>query len=142
MMRSRQLHYRRIVARVRRGTATVELAVCLPVLLILFAGAMELSRATMVKQATVEAAYAAAREISRPGGQEAAALEICQDLLRQKGIVGSRVTFVPPQAAAASPGTIVTVTVFTPCQDNAWVFDKMLASRSLEAQVSMAKEGR
>lgn len=84
-------------AKKRQGTAAVELAVCLPLLLILVAGIWEVGRMVQVQQITANAA--------REGGRQAAAGQVTSTSLRQyvanycnmnglSGVDISMVTFV------------------------------------------------
>ena len=52
----------------RRGAATVELAVCLPVIFLLSMGAMEGASLIFLRQAMVQSAYEAVKEAVRTDG--------------------------------------------------------------------------
>jgi len=54
----------------RRGALTVEVAICLPLLLITLFALYELSRANMIRHAVESAAYEGAREGILPGASE------------------------------------------------------------------------
>ena len=125
----------------RRGTATVELACCLPVLLVLVMGAMEIARALMVKQALVESAYSGARQIAGPDGTLASARSVCEERLREQNIAPLAIEFSPAAAPSVPVGTSITVTVRADCGDNAWAFRKFLVGRTIEARATAVREG-
>jgi len=80
-------------SRKRKATATVELAVALPLLLMLVFGSMELADAFFFEEAVVTAAYEGAREVARFGGTETRAKEAVQSVMASRRINDFRVEF-------------------------------------------------
>ena len=105
----------------RRGTATVELAVCLPMLVIIALGSIEATNAIFLKDRLTSAAYEAhARQPPRdrpPRGATTAATNI----LTQFNISGGQVTITPAVTASTATGTQVTVSVSAPFSSNSWM---------------------
>lgn len=70
----------------RNGAAVVELAIVLPVLLILVFGTLEICQRLYVKQSTVIACYEACRVATRQNNDTAAVQTSLESLLTQYGI--------------------------------------------------------
>lgn len=130
------------MARLRRGAATVELAICLPFLVILVFGAIEASNMIFVKQAITAAAYEGARTAIRSESNNGQAISRTQEFIRVRNIRGTSVR-IARQAAGrsrSSRGTPVTVYVTADCNANtvgpSWYF----GGRTLAAEVTMVQE--
>ncbi len=124
----------------RRGVAVVELAVCLPVLLILVVGAIEGSNFIFLKQAVTVAAYESAQVVTRANGKRAEAELRASQILAARSIDQSQIVFTPANPEAAARGDRVTVSVTAPVAANSigldWFFDEQIVSTS----VSMVKD--
>ena len=124
----------------RRGVAVVELAVCLPVLLILVVGAIEGSNFIFLKQAVTVAAYESAQVATRANGKKAVAEQRANQILTARSIDQSTIVFTPADPEAAVRGDLVTVSVTAPVSANSigldWFFDEQIVSTS----VSMVKD--
>jgi Flp pilus assembly protein TadG len=124
----------------RRGVATVELAVCLPVLLLLVVGAIEGSNFIFLKQAVSAAAYEAAQVASRSNGLKTEADKRARQVLTARSIDNSTVVFTPSDPQAATRGSMVAVTVSAPVSANSiglsWFFD----NRTVTATTRMMKD--
>jgi hypothetical protein len=124
----------------RRGVAVVELAVCLPVLLILVVGAIEGSNFIFLKQAVTVAAYESAQVVTRANGKKAEAELRASQILAARSIDQSQIVFTPANPEAAARGDRVTVSITAPVAANSigldWFFDEQIVSTS----VSMVKD--
>src|SRR5690349_16982247 len=85
----------------RRGAATVEFAVVVPILLTFILGIIEIGRLVMVAQVDTNAAREAARYAAQGGANTAAVDSYVRTYLSAAGI----------NSAASGPGSAVTVTV-------------------------------
>ena len=134
---ARRKHVRRSK---RRGVAVVELAVCLPVLLILVVGAIEGSNFIFLKQAVTVAAYESAQVVTRANGKKADAEQRATQILAARSIDQTTITFSPADPGQAARGQLVTVSVTAPVSANSigldWFFDDQIVSTS----VSMVKD--
>jgi Flp pilus assembly protein TadG len=134
---ARRKHVRRSK---RRGVAVVELAVCLPVLLILVVGAIEGSNFIFLKQAVTVAAYESAQVVTRANGKKADAELRANEILAARSIDQTTITFSPADPGQAARGQLVTVSVTAPVSANSigldWFFDDQIVSTS----VSMVKD--
>ncbi|MEX2141056.1 MAG: TadE/TadG family type IV pilus assembly protein [Pirellulales bacterium] len=124
----------------RRGVAVVELAVCLPVLLILVVGAIEGSNFIFLKQAVTVAAYESAQVVTRANGKKPVAEQRASQILAARSIDQSTIVFTPANPENAARGELVTVSVTAPVAANSigldWFFDDQIVSTS----VSMVKD--
>jgi Flp pilus assembly protein TadG len=105
----------------RKGTATVEFAVCLPVLVILSLGAIEATNAIFLKERVTAAAYEGARKASTPNKTSANAIAAAQSVLTQFGVSGGTITVTPAVGTATTAGTQVTVNVSVSLSSNSWM---------------------
>lgn len=106
----------------RKGSATVELAVCLPVIMILTFGAIEATSLISFRQRLLTAAYEAARTTSGPGQTSVAGITAGSNILTARGITGGAVTLSPGSVTAATPaGTEIAATVTAPFAANSWM---------------------
>jgi hypothetical protein len=90
---SRRPYSRPHISRKRTGTATVELAVALPLLLSLVFASIELANGFFFEEAVVTAAYEGAREVARYGGTEKRAKEAIESFMASRGIKEYKVSF-------------------------------------------------
>ena len=88
--------------RTRCGTAAVEMAVTLPLLVTLVFGAMEMANAVFLRQSLNIAAYEAAKVITRPGNNEALARTRCQEILTVRKVSAFTLSFSPTVTTATA----------------------------------------
>jgi Flp pilus assembly protein TadG len=123
----------------RRGTAVVEFAVCLPILVILVLGAIECTSMIFLKQSLNVVAYEAIRVAIRNDGTTAAANARANEVITERDIDGVNFSFSPSNIDGLDRGTPIQVTVTAPCGANS-VFTLNFFSGNLEAQAFMVKE--
>jgi hypothetical protein len=119
--------------------AAAELAVCLPVVVLLVIGTIEACSAIFLKQSLTVAAYEGVRTAvldSTPAAVQAA----CNQILTDRKIEGGRVTINPPSLAGLQPGEYIDVTVSAPCDVNSLVPTTFYRGRTLSATASMMVE--
>jgi len=80
----------------RRGGLTVEVAICLPVLILILFGCYELARVNMILHATESAAYEGARTGIIPGATPEKIEQSAGFILRTVGINDFEIETVPP----------------------------------------------
>jgi Flp pilus assembly protein TadG len=124
----------------KRGVAAAELAVCLPVVVLIVIATIEACSAIFLKQALTVAAYEGARtalaERTISGSVQAAANQILTD----RKIKGASVTLNPSNIANLQPGDFIDVTVSAPCNLNSAVPTTFYRGRTLQATASMMVE--
>ncbi|HEX7449942.1 MAG TPA: TadE family protein [Pirellulales bacterium] len=130
----------------RRGAATVELALCLPVLLTTGLALIEIVNLVSVQARMQAAAYESARLATRPTTSNATAATsaqvqtYCQALLTQLGINGATVTLTPSDLTGAPPQTIVTVAISAPWKQNSTTSFLVPGSLNLPSQATLIVE--
>lgn len=126
-----------------RGVATVEMALVLPLLLLLTFGLIEYGWMFLKAQQTAAAARHGARQAILPSATNARVLSAVADQMADAGITGDyTVTFVPADVAAVVPGEAVTVSVSVPYEGaNDLGMPFVPVPGKLDASSSMAKEG-
>jgi len=113
----------------RGGTAIVEMAICLPLLMLIAFGAIETANAIFLKQAIAQAAYEGARTASLPTSTKADILKRCNEIITARKIKGTVVSVSPNDVSpGTAQGTQISVTVTAPANANAisplWFFQK------------------
>jgi Flp pilus assembly protein TadG len=109
---------------IRRGGAlTVEMALCLPILITFLFGSYELARANLISHAVDAAAYEGARVGILHGTTQVKIESACAMILNSVGISDFTVTVSPPIINKSTP--TVTVDVDVPFRGNTsvtWMF--------------------
>lgn len=103
----------------RRAAMTVEFALTLPVVFMLFFGAVEFSRLNSVRNTADNAAYEGARRAILPGATKRKVDARANRILTAGSIKDARIIMNPPVILPSTPR--VTVTVEIPMDDNTWV---------------------
>ena len=124
----------------RKGAATVELAVCLPVIVILAIGSMESASMIFLRQALIQSAYETCKESVKARGDQNLAITRGQQALAFRGIQGESITFNPPDVSTLTRGTPVTVTVSAPGDSNSVLPFGPFRGRNISATATMLKE--
>lgn len=126
------------VAGERLGSAAVELAVTLPLLVLLVFGAIQLCRDIYARESLYVAAYETARAAAKRGGTEAAAREVGRRLLESRGFTDAEISIVPTPIDVIPPGTEIRVRIAL-ARSNLinWWKD---AAKAPAAEVSFVKE--
>lgn len=126
----------------RRGTATAEFAVCLPVLVVLIIGINETCSAIFLKEQVTVAAYEGARiGIQRQGTNEQVEQRII-DFLNERGIVFDEsevVSISTPSFNDATAMVHVTTTVSVPVSGNS-ITGSFFTDQDVSASVTLRKE--
>ena len=124
----------------RRAAAVVELAVCLPVIVLLVFASLEGANKLFVRQAAVQAAYEAAKEASRFNGTNASARQLATEILQARRINNPRITFTPANVANAAAGTDISVTIRVAGSERSVTGIGSFSGRNIQVQATMLKE--
>lgn len=120
--------------RVDNGAAAVELAVCLPLLVILLLATIEACTMYHITQSLKTVAYEGARVGTVPEAEIENVNYQCQVLLEDHGINGATIEMVPADPEDLSQGDYFTVTVSAPFSQNClvggWLYSGMTLTRS------------
>jgi Flp pilus assembly protein TadG len=123
----------------RSGTAVLELAVSLPLLITLVFGGMEMANAVFLRQSMNMAAYEAAKVITRPGSNEALARTRCQEIMTVRKVSTYTLTFSPTVTTATARGTQVTVTLSAPASNLSYGPMQFMTGKTLSTTVVMVR---
>ena len=124
----------------RRGVAAVELAVCLPVLVLLVFCSIEACSMIFVKQSLAAASYEAARLATKQTADRTDVLAAAETILNARDIRGADVTLTPNDPGAADRGTDLLVTITAPSDVNSALLGRFLPARQVTASCFMVKE--
>ena len=100
----------------RRGAAVVELAICLPLLVLVTVGFVDLTNFIFFRQAVKVAAYDAARTAVRPQSGPDDVQAACGRLLTARGIDNWTLT-LPPNYAGIDRGDLVQLNLTVPINE-------------------------
>jgi len=133
---------RRISARpghARSAAAVVELAVCLPAVVLLVLGSIEACTMVFVKQSLHVAAYEGVRRAIRYDATEQSVLQRCQQILDERNIRGATVELTPSTPETVQRGNQIALRISAPVHDNT-VLQLQFFTGQLEAEATMMKE--
>ncbi|MFT7643303.1 MAG: hypothetical protein ACI9G1_005068 [Pirellulaceae bacterium] len=138
-MRTPHTNRRRRNQRTRLGAAVVELAICLPIVMLIVASTLEISSLIFVYQSL----QAAAHECSRVAAKREGTIELVQsrldEILSQRGVSDGVVTVFPDDLDRPR-GTRYTITVTAPFTANSFIPPRLLGEKNLEAMCVVVKE--
>ncbi len=127
--------------RQRKGIASLECALALPIVVLITFGTIDLCSAMFLRESITIAAYEGARVGVGSAGTDAQCMARVNQILDQRGIAHSNATSISsPSFETAQTLDHVTVTVSVPCAGNLPLSGWMFAGRSLGASVTMRKE--
>ena len=124
----------------QRGIATIEVALILPVLLVLTFALMEYGWYFINAQKVTHAAHQGARLAAMPDATMADVTSLITALMSD--VQGEcLVTVEPGNIEEIPPGEMLTVTITVPYRDNLELFGFLPVPANIRATTSMAKEG-
>jgi Flp pilus assembly protein TadG len=130
----------RVGASRRRGVAASELAVCLPVIVLLVLAMIEACTMIFLKQSLTAAAYEGARMALAQEADDADVRAAANGVLTDRRIRGATVTIRPANFASLEPGQYIEVTTAAPTDPNSTVPGSFLRGRTLSATAVIMKE--
>jgi hypothetical protein len=120
--------------------AAAELAVCLPIVVLLVIATIEACSAVFLKQSLTVAAYEGIRTALDEGATVSSVQDTCKRILAERRVQGARVRVRPADIASLQPGEYVDVTVSAPAAANSVVPTTFYRGRTLSATASMMIE--
>ena len=124
----------------RRGAATVELAVCIPVIVLIVLGSLEGANMIFLRQALVQSAYQTIKESVKSNGSKDLGIQRGKEALAFRGIVNETIVFVPEDVDSVTRGQPVTVVVSAPGDSNSILPFGPFKGRRIEVTATMLKE--
>ena len=122
----------------RRGAHIVEMALVLPILIMIVFGIIEFSRANQIRQTVKQAAYEGARVGITTDATVAAVTTQVNRVLSSVGITGGTVTVSPNPITNTT--SFVTVTVSASATANGWFMKYFTAGQAITAAVTLESE--
>jgi Flp pilus assembly protein TadG len=123
---------------VRKGAAALEFAVCLPVLVLIVLGSIELTNFIYLKQSLTSAAYEGAREAVRRDATDASVTTVAQSVLAARRIAGATVRVSP--GTRTNTGSLLTVEVSAPSSANRILVPRIVQGLTAQGFATMMKE--
>ena len=123
--------------RARKGVAAVELALCMPLIMILVMGTLETTDLIFLRQRLETAAYEAARTATAPGQTSAAGVTTGTAVLTSRGVHGGSVTISPMVTSTTATGTEVAVTVTAAFASNSYMKPFLLGRTVTDVTVTV-----
>lgn len=136
----RSVRHRNGVAFPRRGAAVVELAVCLPVLVLVTLATVEACTMLFVQQTLKVTAFEGARVGIVPGAKTVNVAYQCTSILDDHNVQGYSVTMNPGNPESLEPGDWFTVTATASFVDNSLIGGWLYADKQLTRSVSLRAE--
>ncbi len=124
----------------RCGTAVVELAVCLPVLVLILLATIEACVMLQLQQNAAITAYEGARIGIMPGIDADTVQLQCEMLLDDRNIAGYMITMEPADPRTLSEGDLFTVTIEADCLANSVVGGVFFENKTISESVVMKAE--
>ncbi len=124
----------------KKGAATIELAVCLPVIVLLVLGSLEACNVIFLKQMVTAAAYEAARVAASPEAGSNDAEQRAADVLESRGVAEFSYSSNPTDPSLVDSGDQIAVTVSAPASANSMVNFGSFSSTNVAATVVMQKQ--
>ena len=127
-------------AKDRRGAATVEFAVCLPIIVLLVMGSIEACSMIFLKQSLQTAAYESARTAIRTGSTRGEVTSAGENILDARNIEEYAITFPLGNPEAADRGDPVAVEVTASSAANSPISGRFIRDRGITVRTTMVKE--
>lgn len=124
----------------RRGVATVEMAVCLPVLALLVFGSIEAASFIFLKQSLQVAAYEGVREAIRINATEASSADRARAILTSRAVNDAAIRFPAGTPNSLARGQQLVIEVSAPTRTNSPLAGQWVPNRTLTARIVMLKE--
>lgn len=124
----------------RRGTSAVELAVCLPTLVLVIIGSLECCGMIFLNQSLHIAAYEGTRLGIQSDATNADVIDRANDILGARNVNSASITIEPADVSGVVSGETITISLSAPCDANSMMTPWFFQGRTLVGQTTMIKE--
>ena len=124
----------------RAGVAACELAVCLPVIILLTFASIEASTMIFVEQALCVAGYEGVRLAIQGDATNDDVIARCEEFLGNRQVVGATISIEPDDVSVVESGQPIAITVSAPSDDNAVGPPMFFWGTTLSVKSTMVKE--
>jgi Flp pilus assembly protein TadG len=137
MSLSRTSHRRRAT---RRAAAAAELAICLPLIVLLLLASIEACSMIFLDHGLTIASYEGVRAAINYDATNTDVTDRADEIITQRAIVDATVSINPSNVAIVDKGDPITVTVSAPSDSNMIIPPWFYGGRIMTAQTTMVKE--
>jgi Flp pilus assembly protein TadG len=134
------LSFRRHRHAPRRAAAAAELAICLPVLVMLVLASIEACSMIFLDHGLTIASYEGVRMAINYDATNSTVLARCDEIITQREINDTTVTITPANVANVPRGQTIVVRVSAPCNSNLLIPPWFYGGRTLSVATTMVKE--
>jgi hypothetical protein len=124
----------------RRGAAVAELAICLPLFMLLVMASLEACCMIFLDHGLTITSYEGVRVAINFDGTNSDVTARCNQIITQRQIADATVTTNPADVANVQRGDPVAVTVSAPCDSNSIVPPWFYGGKTLSVTTTMVKE--
>lgn len=124
----------------RRAAAAAELAICLPLLVMLLLASLEACSMIFLDHSLTIASYEGVRVAINYDGTDSAVLARCNQIVDDRGVADATVSINPGNVASVPRGQPIAITVSAPCDANAILPPWFYGGRTLSVTNTMVKE--
>jgi len=124
----------------RRGAATIELAVCLPVIVLLVLGGIQASSMIFLRQALVQSSFEGVKTAVKVDGTAERAIAQAQAVTDGRNLDGVTITVEPSNVEDLARGEVIRMTVTAPSDPNSLFPFGPFAGQNVSATAAMVKE--
>jgi hypothetical protein len=124
----------------RRGAAAAEMAICLPLMVMLVLGSIETCSMIYLRHSLTIASYEAARVAIDFDGTNTAVLERCQEILDAREVADADIDIEPADVEMVERGLPISITVSAPSDSNNILPPWFYGGKTLSHRMTMVKE--
>lgn len=127
-------------ADLRSGAAVVELAICLPLIVLLVFASLEGANMMFLRQAVVQSTYEAAKAAAKSNGSQQRGRQLAEQILAARNVTPTAIQFSPANVDGLAPGTRFTVRISVPGAARSITGIGPFNGINIEAVAAMQKE--
>jgi hypothetical protein len=131
---------RRVLSIRRRGAAAVELAICLPLFVLVLVGSIETCSFIYLHESLTVASYETARMATKPGAKEKKLIENATRILRCRGIDTATINIEPADLDALPAGETVCVSISVPASGKSMLPSPLFGDREITSSITFVRE--
>jgi TadE-like protein len=124
----------------RRAAAAAELAICLPLIVMLLLASIEACSMIFLDHSLTIASYEGVRVAINFDGNNADVLARCNQIIDDREVEDATVTLDPSNVANVPRGEPIAITVTAPCDANMIIPAWFYGGRTLSSTTTMVKE--
>ena len=139
-MLSSVIHRRRFMKNRPAGAAAAELAICLPLLVLVVLASVEACTMIFLSHSLSITAYEGVRVAINYDGTNTDVMSRCNEIITERKVIDSNVSISEIDVSAVPRGTPISITVTAPCDSNTIIPPWFYGGQTLSATTTMVKE--